>query len=130
MASLGAVRPETLPINKSTCKFCALPVQWVRTRDDRPIPMQPGEFPAWAIPVDRRWSFTRDRLHHAPWLDGLEKCRLVHLDVCPARPKPENAVMLELWERLRARAERQNGGIPVEQVLLEEEPEAGATLEP
>lgn len=105
-----------LPLRRAVCKFCGLPIQWARTREGKAIPMQPGQFPAWAIPVDHRWTFTEDRIHHAPWLGEYvgEKCRVIHMDVCPGRPEPEDATMRELRERLWARAVAQNGGIPVQ----------------
>lgn len=111
-ASLGVFQ-DPRPIRRGMCKFCGLPVQWVRTGNDKAIPMQPGQFPAGPIPEEMRWTFTRDRLHPAPWLGRGERCRLVHMDICPGRPEPDDETMRQLRERLWQRAVRQNGGIPV-----------------
>lgn len=101
----GRNHPTRGPLDVDHCNDCDLPIQWATTSNGRRIPLQPGQFPTRRVPRDFRWTFAGPVA--VPGTDGTQKrCRLVHLNICPARPPANDPVMASLRQILAQRTTR------------------------
>ena len=100
VSAAGSAAPPAA-VTTAPCRRCGAAATRHPTAGGTWILLEPGDWPAGAVPADHRWRVTGDGT--AVLVRGGEpagSCRISHLDTCAARPAPYGSpVLLGLWHR-------------------------------
>lgn len=89
------------------CDACGLPVHKHPDVRGEPIALEPGTYPACALPAQIYRHLSRGVVFLGRDLGELGTVRIEHAEICPARERPDHAALAELWRLLAVRYRRE-----------------------